>query len=189
MAKIMCPRCMPPGDPTCPYCGGAYDVTENLGLAGPREIQRLKAIADGYQRRAEDAEAKCMALSAERSRFAHMSERHFTCNGCGGSWNCEPLAERDERGCRVPSRPCPYCQYQRECAGALSQIQQTVHLQGDVKRLQKSLERWRQYALDCGGHVCACDGCGNPGLAQVEEGVWCCQQCAKKNGYEKESCL
>lgn len=55
--------------------------------------------------------------------------------------------------------------------------------------LNRRLQRWREYAIDCGGHVCACIGCDNPGLAQVEEGVWCCPRCAKRNGYEKESCL
>lgn len=24
--QIACPRCMPPGDPCCPYCGGTYGV-------------------------------------------------------------------------------------------------------------------------------------------------------------------
>ena len=24
--KIACPRCMPPGDPCCPYCDGTYGV-------------------------------------------------------------------------------------------------------------------------------------------------------------------
>lgn len=43
------------------------------------------------------------------ARHRALSERHWTCNRCGGSWNCEPLAERDDHGCRVPSQPCPYC--------------------------------------------------------------------------------
>ena len=25
-SNIACPRCMPPGDPCCPYCGGTYGV-------------------------------------------------------------------------------------------------------------------------------------------------------------------
>ena len=25
--RIMCPRCMPPGDPCCSYCNGTYEVT------------------------------------------------------------------------------------------------------------------------------------------------------------------
>ena len=24
--KVACPRCMPPGDPRCPYCGGTYEL-------------------------------------------------------------------------------------------------------------------------------------------------------------------
>lgn len=171
MTKIACPRCMPPGDPNCPYCGGIYDVTEYFDMAGPREIQRLKAISDSYQRRAEKAEEHCLKLTQERdfarsemirlraalnaiawpsawsggplssipndafrhiaadalaigvpiandrapqwadieARYRHMSERHWTCNRCGESWNCEPLKERDERGYRIPSHLCPYC--------------------------------------------------------------------------------
>lgn len=143
------------------------------------EIDDLKARVASVERERDEAMA----------RHRHLSERHFTCNGCGGSWNCEPLAERDNHGCRVPRRPCPYCQYERECAGVMSRIQQVVTLQKDVKRLQKNVEQWRQYALDCGGHMCASIGCGKPGLAQAEEGLWFCPRCAKKNGYEKESCL
>ncbi len=28
--KIMCPRCMPPGDPRCPYCDGIYAVGQGI---------------------------------------------------------------------------------------------------------------------------------------------------------------
>lgn len=33
MSVQMCPRCMPPGDPGCPYCGGEYVVTTGAELA------------------------------------------------------------------------------------------------------------------------------------------------------------
>lgn len=33
--QIACPRCMPPGDPCCPYCGGTYGVNASRATISP----------------------------------------------------------------------------------------------------------------------------------------------------------
>lgn len=33
--QIACPRCMPPGDPCCPYCGGTYGVDAPSPISPP----------------------------------------------------------------------------------------------------------------------------------------------------------
>lgn len=45
---------------------------------------------------------------AAQRRYEALSYRHFTCNGCGRSWNCEPQA-KDAHGQLQASLPCPWC--------------------------------------------------------------------------------
>lgn len=44
-----------------------------------------------------------------KARHDHMSRRLFICNGCGGSWNCNPMG-KDEHGHTQPEIDCPYCE-------------------------------------------------------------------------------
>lgn len=51
MTQIACPRCMPPGDPCCPYCCGTYgvelteDVAHGLMAATAPILQALRQAA------------------------------------------------------------------------------------------------------------------------------------------------
>lgn len=173
MGKIACPRCMPPGDPQCPYCDGQYNVTEIVDVSGLNEIQSLRVVAEAYQNRADAAEKRCHKLVVERDsayqeigrlraslnciawptawvnipehqltieylrhvaqdalaigvpaarrraddlirdaelRHQSLSERHWTCMKCGGSWNCDRAESALERGNHAPVCGCPYCE-------------------------------------------------------------------------------
>lgn len=40
MSEIACPRCMPPGDPCCPYCDGRYSVFAAPPLKTPLRFEQ-----------------------------------------------------------------------------------------------------------------------------------------------------
>lgn len=53
---IACPRCMPPGDPCCPYCDGTYGVKANVATATTDAEGDHAAMSDIIERLRRDGE-------------------------------------------------------------------------------------------------------------------------------------
>lgn len=149
-------------------------------------MKQLKAVCDAYQQRAEKAESHCLALTRERDAANNEIRRlrsALNCIAWPSSW------------ANIPSSLITpdYMRHLAQDALAIGVRAANARAEAAAKcaldDANRRLQRWREYAIDCGGHVCACIGCDNPGLVQVEEGLWCCPRCAKRNGYKKESCL
>lgn len=51
--QIACPRCMPPGDPCCPYCGGTYGVDASQIIHTLRHDPEAGAIEAMRERMSE----------------------------------------------------------------------------------------------------------------------------------------
>lgn len=59
--------------------------------------------------RARLAEAERERANAEL-RHRSLSERHWTCMKCGGSWNCDRAPSAPVKGNHAPVCGCPYCE-------------------------------------------------------------------------------
>lgn len=57
-------------------------------------------------------------IASLRAQIKQRSDNHWTCNGCGFSWNAAPLLERDEHGHRISPIKCLAC----ECESLRAQL-------------------------------------------------------------------
>lgn len=104
----------------------ALDAAEAERDSSGMSMAHMEANAKLYTQRLEigDLKAKIDRLTAENKRYA---DRHWTCNGCGFSWNCDD-AGVDNRGFKVCPIKCQAC---------------------EVKRLREALARYGDHEHKC----------------------------------------
>lgn len=71
-----------------------------------------------YESQCRGVKSYLEQIESLREQLKQRSDQHWTCNGCGFSWNAEPLPERDEHGYRVSPIKCKAC----ECESLRSQL-------------------------------------------------------------------
>lgn len=71
-----------------------------------------------YESQCRGVKSYLEQIDSLRAQLKQRSDQHWTCNGCGFSWNADPLPERDEHGYRVSPIKCKAC----ECESLRAQL-------------------------------------------------------------------
>lgn len=91
-----------------PYPGAEQEQSSNASQSMAEHPHGVRFLGPEGECLLCKVEVLTQDRDAAQRRYEALTYRHFTCNGCGRSWNCEPTA-KDAHGHLQSSLPCPWC--------------------------------------------------------------------------------